>query len=148
MRDNNFGTEVGDGRFDQVSFIGEEMRYPRKIGENKNPRIYSADKEPEEEMKLATNILLQEYGRPKQEAGSLVRMSRSQKVKGIKRNLIQNEKRGKSAFLVQMEKRPRIEQMAKRSGLVRTVKRPNLLQMIGRPQKVTGIKKNQMLRMM
>ena len=172
MGDNNLDTEIAKPGEDKYDFE-EEMSNPGEIGGNRNPAIYSTDIEPEEEKKFGTNILLDEYGRPKREAGRLVRMSL--RSVGTKRNLVRMAKR---ASLVRMAKRPSPEQaakranlvriakrpglvrmakrsglvrMAKRSGLVRMAKRPNLhtiVQMLHSPKELTGIKRNQMLRMM
>ena len=151
MRDNNFDTEitkVKDNKYDQIRDIEEEIMYSREIGGYRKPTIYSANIEPEEEKKFGTNILQQEYGRPKREAGRFLRMLRSQKVTGIKRNLVPMAERAKRPRLVRMEKIPSLRGKDKRSGLGRMFKRPILVQMLNRPEKVSGIKRNQILRMM
>ena len=148
----------------------------KNYGNSRNPTIYSTNIESEEDKKFGINILLHEYGRPKQDSGRLVQISLiCPKLTEIKRNLVRMAKRSnlvpmakqpspeqmdKSANLVRLAKRPGLlrmakrsglVRMAKRSGLVRMAKRPNLhtlVQMLHRPQKTRGIKRNQILRMM
>ena len=70
MSENNLDTEIGKVGVDKYDFE-EEMSYPGEIGGNQNFAIYSTDNEPEEEKKFGTKILLNEFGRPKREAGRL-----------------------------------------------------------------------------
>ena len=145
MSDNNLDTEIAETGDEKVSDFGEEMRYPREIGGTRNPTIYLTDIESEGEKKFGANILLHEYGRPKREEGRIVRMSlTSQKVAGIKRNLVRMAKRGN---LVRMAKQPSPEQMAKRANLVRITKWPSLVRMDKRSGLVRMAKRPSLVRM-
>ena len=129
MIDQNLETKIAKVVDDKYN-VEEEMSYPRKIRGNRNPTMFSTGIEPEKEKTFGANILLDEYGRPKREAGRLVRMSlRSQKGTGIKRNLVRMAKRGN---LVQMTKQDSPEQMAKRANIVRMTKRANIVRMAKR----------------
>ena len=128
MSDNNLDTETAKPEDKKIRDLGEEMSYQLEMGENRNPTIYLTGIEGENE--FATNILLQKYGRPKREEGRIVRMSYgSQKVTGVKRNLVRMAKRG---ILVRMAKQPSPKQLAKRANLVRIAKWPSL---VGRDKK-------------